>query len=244
MTDPNTMPAEVVPENFQAPTPTVQAQVIPKSKTSIVRILIMIIVLMGVGLIALALQLIANNKGSLTDNTPLTSPTSAEVSIAVTPTSVINTSAVTPSISITRTVLPTNTSSPTPTTAILTKKVSMTAYNTQIYIPQSWNYTYTDVGIGDGGYYFVDGNGNQTFSLANFDGGVIDNFCRSGQGEDVSITIGGKAETISNCYVNGQFSFSYGWFNHTSSSGWYAYDSNNPLSDQYKQILGTITYTN
>jgi hypothetical protein len=135
----------------------------------------------------------------------------------------------------------TATSAVTPTINSQSKKVSMTAYNAEIYIPNGWNYTYIDAGKGDGGYYFVDENGKDTFGIQNFDGGILDHFCSDGTAQNTTITIAGIQETISNCYVNGKLTLSYGWFNHASDG--YAYSSTNELSDQYRSILGTISYT-
>ena len=228
MTDPNTMPPETIQENIMAPLP-----VVPQPKTNTVKILVIVTVLMAIALIVLAFLLFKNSSVTPDNNTPTVTPTSAQISATVTPTLEVDASEATPS----------STASVSPTNSDQTKKVELTAFHAEIYIPISWNYTYVDVAHGDGGYYFVDGNGQSTFDIVLFDGGIMDSFCSDGSSSNVSIVIGGRTETISNCLVSGQLTLSYGWFNHTTGSG-YAYSSENQLSDQYRQILSTIVYVN
>lgn len=158
----------------------------------------------------------------------------SEITSSISPSAVATTSIAVSEIVPTSTATPTNSSN----TAVTTKKITLTGFNAEIYVPVDWNYTFVNLGHANGGFYFTNSDRESTFNLVLFDGGIYENFCREGDKSQHNLTIAGNAETIFNCSENGQFTSSYGWINQRFAFETYV----EPTTEIY-QILESIKYT-
>lgn len=120
-------------------------------------------------------------------------------------------------------------------------KVTMPEFNAEITIPAGWTYTKTENVTSESSntYAFIDQYDNQIFFLGSFDGGILENYCRTGQLRPNTVQVAGKNETIQSCYVGGKFARTYSQIDENR----FVFDSDYPLTDQIKTILNSITNT-